>query len=1095
MTSRLTIAVLAVAGFLPLQATAQTLSITAVSPNRATAGSAATPVSITGQNTAAASNVSWTTPDGRVVTIPPSLVSAAQLAATIPATLLSTAGTAQVALVDGSGVLSNQLPFTIAPPVAVATTVPNAALGTPYSVTLSASGGTPPYTWSLAGGSLPPGIGLASTGIISGTPTKIGSFSLTVQAADSTGGSALGSLSINVAAPPVTITTPSPLPSGMASVDYPLQVLSASGGVGPYTFTVPANSLPSGLALSSSGTISGTPVVTGTFPFTLTATDSTGTQSGSKPLQITVRPFSADLLASTGSLSFALAAGATALPGSQTVQVQSTDVTKTLSWSTAITPAATWLSVSSGGTTPGSFSVALTAAASSLAASATPYQTTITVACVAPSPCSGSSQSVTVSLLVSTVPPVLTPLTNLLSFTTSAANPQTTTLSLGVQNTGGGSITFSSVSCPQTWCVAGSAPASLGAGATGTISIAANPTGLSPGYYYTNVTIVSSAGTTTVPVTFFIASNASLTLNPSGTQLSMTLQSVVAVPNTSFLVSVSGTAPVAWSATVLPGAPWLNLVTTSGSSTAASPGVVTYSINQAAAAAIILPGAYYATIRVTSTGVVNSPQDFQIVLNVTPATVKQQPNPTPAGLIFVTSLNGTPAAQTDLVYASSATPIAYQASASTTDGAGWLSVSPATGTTSASSPAPSKVAISTTGLAAGVYYGTVSYSLSAAAVRAVNVTLVVQAAGQAGVAAAGSLSPDRVSSPTQTGSSCTATQIVPTQTGLVSNFASPASWPTPISVQLNNNCGAAVANGQVVATFSNGDPPLALSLVNSASGLYFGTWTPRSSGPQVTITTTAIVPGFPTATSRIAGSVVPNAAPVLALNGTLHIFTPQAGAPLAPGTIVQIYGSNLANQVVFGSAPLQTTLAGTSVIVGGLQAPLFYVGSGQIDAQIPFELTGGQQYQLIVNNNGALSTPQLLQTVAVTPGLAVLPNGYVIAQHQDSSYVTDASPAKPNEYIVLYLAGMGPTSIPVATGAAAPSNPLALTVDAPTITLNGQPVPVATQQYFFSGLAPGFTGLYQIDMQIPSGTPNGDLPLIVSQPGFQGSSVILPVHN
>jgi len=385
----------------------------------------------------------------------------------------------------------------------------------------------------------------------------------------------------------------------------------------------------------------------------------------------------------------------------------------------------------------------------------------------------------------------------------------------------------------------------------------ANPAGLTPGYYYTDLTIASSAGTATVPVTYFISSNSSLALNPSGTQLSMTAGGAVAVADTSFLVSVSGTAPVAWTAAVLPGASWLNVATTSGSSTATAPGAVTYSINQSAAAALAA-GAYYGTIRVTSTSVVNSPQDFQVVIDVTAATVKQQPNPTPAGLIFVTSVGRTLAPQTDQVFASSATPIAYQASTATLDGNSWLSVTPATGTTSASAPAQTSVAVSTGGLAAGIYYGTVSYSLSAAAVRTVNVTLVLEAAGQAVPA---STSGPTLSSPAQTSSSCTPTQIIPTQTGLVSNFASPASWPTPLSVQLNDNCGNSITNGQVVTTFSNGDPPLALGLVNPSSGLYFATWTPRGTASQVTITATATAPGFATAPKVMAAPGVVPATP------------------------------------------------------------------------------------------------------------------------------------------------------------------------------------------------------------------------------------------
>jgi uncharacterized protein (TIGR03437 family) len=675
----------------------------------------------------------------------------------------------------------------------------------------------------------------------------------------------------------------------------------------------------------------------------------------------------------------------------------------------------------------------------------------------------------------------LTVLTDLLSFTATPANPQPTSQSLGVENSGGGTIAFLSVTCPPAWCKAGQVPASLAAGAVASINITADPTGLKPGYYYTELTIDTSAGTAVVPVTFFIAASSSLTLSPSGVQLSMPAGGVAAVADTSFLVNVSGTQAVPWTAAVLPGSPWLKLGTTSGSSTGSKAGAVNYSIDQTAAAALT-PQAYYATIRVSSASAVNSPQDFRVVLNVTAATDKQKLNPTPAGLTFLSPATGNPPPQTLQLFASSVPTVAYQASASTVDGNSWLSVSPTAGSTSVGSPGHPSVTVKPAGLAPGVYRGSVSYSSSASAVLTVNVTLVVQAATSSAVPGAFGTSK----------AVCAPTQLIPTQTGLLNNFTAPAAWPTPLEITLVDDCGAPVITGQVSATFSNGDPPLAMVLSDASSGKYSGTWTPRGSGSQVTIVARATAPGFAAATVQIAGAVVPNAAPVLTHNGTLHVFTPQVGAPLAPGTIVQIYGSSLAKQTAINSTiPLQTSLSGTAVFIGGVQAPLYFVSAGQVNAQIPFELTPGQPYQVIVSNNGAITAPDGLQLIAESPGVASFPSGTAESQHAtDSSLITEASPAKPGEFVVIYLAGMGPTTVPVATGAGAPSDPLARTQDAPSVTINSEPVRV-----LFAGLTPGLAGLYQIDLQVPADAPDGDLSLVVSQPGFQGSSVILPVHH
>jgi uncharacterized protein (TIGR03437 family) len=178
------------------------------------------------------------------------------------------------------------------------------------------------------------------------------------------------------------------------------------------------------------------------------------------------------------------------------------------------------------------------------------------------------------------------------------------------------------------------------------------------------------------------------------------------------------------------------------------------------------------------------------------------------------------------------------------------------------------------------------------------------------------------------------------------------------------------------------------------------------------------------------------------------------------------------------------------VLIGGIAAPLYYVSPGQINAQIPFELISGNQYQVQVVSNGTLSTPDSIQVVSVSPGIAAFPTGLAIAQrYPDYSLVTEASPARPGDHIVLYLAGLGTTGVPVGSGVASPSSPLVGQVLTTALTLNGQLSPVE-----FSGLTPGAVGLYQINFQVPAGTPDGDLTLVVSQGGVTSNVVTLPVR-
>ena len=212
------------------------------------------------------------------------------------------------------------------------------------------------------------------------------------------------------------------------------------------------------------------------------------------------------------------------------------------------------------------------------------------------------------------------------------------------------------------------------------------------------------------------------------------------------------------------------------------------------------------------------------------------------------------------------------------------------------------VSVNTSGLSAGVYQGGVSYSLSATAMtdrkrdfRVVTTTVDRrrQCHAQCGIG-------------TPIACSC------PVQTGLVNNFFAPAGWPTPLAILLFDDCGNSVNNGQIVATFSNGDPPLPLALANPSQGLYSGTWSPANPSSQVTINVTASAPSFPTATSPLSGAVAPNAVPLLSPNGTLHVFDPLIGGALAPGTIVAIYGQNLASATSTATAvPLPDAMNGS----------------------------------------------------------------------------------------------------------------------------------------------------------------------------------------
>ena len=164
------------------------------------------------------------------------------------------------------------------PPVSVTVaSLSGATTGVAYSATLTATGGVIPYTWAISAGVLPAGLSLSSSGVISGTPTTVGTYSFTVKVTDSKSAAATKTLSIVVVAPVAKLAiVTSVLPAATRKVAYK-QTLSATGGTMPYVWSISSGSLPSGLSLIAlTGVISGTPRFSGTSVFSVNARDAKG---------------------------------------------------------------------------------------------------------------------------------------------------------------------------------------------------------------------------------------------------------------------------------------------------------------------------------------------------------------------------------------------------------------------------------------------------------------------------------------------------------------------------------------------------------------------------------------------------------------------------------------------------------------------------------------------------------------------------------------------------------------------------------------------------------------------------------------------------
>jgi len=188
---------------------------------------------------------------------------------------------------SGSATRTATFQLRVAPPPLqlLPATLPDATLGSPYVQFLDVTGGSGPVQWALASGVPPAGIALSAAGLLSGTPSTLGSAAFRVRA---TRGAltAERDYSLLVAPAPLSIRTSS-LPDAKVGEAYSAQ-LDAVGGSGGNSWSVSAGALPGGLQLTTAGAVDGTPTVAGDFAFT--ARVSSGAQQATRPLTLTVAP-------------------------------------------------------------------------------------------------------------------------------------------------------------------------------------------------------------------------------------------------------------------------------------------------------------------------------------------------------------------------------------------------------------------------------------------------------------------------------------------------------------------------------------------------------------------------------------------------------------------------------------------------------------------------------------------------------------------------------------------------------------------------------------------------------------------------------------
>jgi len=223
--------------------------------------------------------------------------------------------------------------------------------------------------------------------------------------------------------------------------------------------------------------------------------------------------------------------------------------------------------------------------------------------------------------------------------------------------------------------------------------------------------------------------------------------------------------------------------------------------------------------------------------------------------------------------------------------------------------------------------------------------------------------------------------------------------------------------------------------------------------------------------------------------------------PLAAGSIASVFGNEFAPaSLEAASQPLPVMLSGAAVQINGSPAPLFAVTPQQINFQVPWEVVGQSQVSLVVNASGVSSNSGTISLADVSPGLfstnqqgtgqgAILIGGTGILAAPVGAF-PGSRPAGRGEFISIFCTGLGRVANQPASGAAAPAVPPSTTPTLPDVSIGGVSSTAA-----FSGLAPGYVGLYQVNVQVPQNAPTGNaVPLVLTMAGAVSNAVTIAVQ-
>jgi uncharacterized protein (TIGR03437 family) len=704
--------------------------------------------------------------------------------------------------------------------------------------------------------------------------------------------------------------------------------------------------------------------------------------------------------------------------------------------------------------------------------------------------------------------------------------------SLIVNNQGLTAVSFTAsaaVTSKSDWLSVSPASGSVPAGSSGSIQVTANPSGLALGVYNGQVNVDVSGGLVVVPVLLIVGDNgANLQLSGTGA---------------SFVAAFGGSAPAAQTLQVQnTGAGDLTGLTATTTVTGSEPNWLHASIAAGFASQTSTPftitvdpgslpaGMYYGQVNFTMPKAANSPQSVSVQMQVNagaPPTFQPGavivvvpsdsntgaigPAPPPSQVMItnpgLSTVNFTVTPHSDPPNLAAPGP--------------WFEFGPTSGVLAPGEQTNLQITISsscfttadTCGFGGLPSYAVVSVNfpqLDFTYYLWTNVTLTggssappIPAWGTPppGVACPGCHYRGSSSSaglpplsPSSTPAACTPSVLdgmITSQS--LSGFQTTVGQPTPLQLTIFDNCGNNLNSGTVFASFSNGDPAVPLNPLGA--GQWSATWVPSNASASATITLQGVSESGLFGSGSLSGPVAASTStPIINAGGIVNAAS--GASVIAPGDFISIYGLNLGGGQTATTTPFPTSLA-TQVFLGGQSLPLYFTSGKQIDAIVPYDIAANSTQQLIIQSGNALSQPQNVTVATAQPGVFTQNQsgsgpGAILGQKPGGvpKLNTAANPASAGDALLIYCTGLGTVTPPVAAGSAAPTSQLSNTDNAVTATVGGQ-----NAQVLFQGLAPGFVGLYQVNVTVPSGIAAADdVPVILTVAGAASAPVTVAIQ-